>query len=230
MKKFFQITVAALGCMIMLCGCMESPVKATQTKAIYTVVIDPGHGGIDHGSIGTNTGVFEDELNLLVSEKLAKRLTTTGIKVVMTRVNQSVYYDPESKDTKKRQDMKNRAETIAEADATLVVSIHMNKYPDHKIKGYKVFFQKGDSIGKEFAGYMARALSELSNGKPDYLSGDFFILKAADVPSVLVECGFLSNPEEELLLQDDEYQDKLADLICVGIQDYLDNEVGKRIQ
>lgn len=186
-----------------------------------TIVIDAGHGGIDGGSTGTTTGVTECELNLIYANKLEKLLKSAGIKVVKTRNNLDGLYDAGSKNFKK-DDMQKRSEIIKQAKAQAVISIHMNKFSLNSEKGSQIFYQQNDEKSKKLADCIKDELvSKIENARELTLGGDFFICKCDNIPSVIVECGFLSNEKEELLLQDEEYQDKLCYSIFCGIIKYF---------
>lgn len=186
-----------------------------------TIVIDAGHGGIDGGSTGVNTGITECELNLIYANKLEKLLKSVGIKVIKTRNSLDGLYDAGAKNFKK-DDMQKRKEIIKKANAQAIISIHMNKFSLKSEKGSQVFYQQNDEKGKKLADCIKDELvSKIENARNLTLGGDFFICKCDDVPSVIVECGFLSNEKEELLLQDDEYQDKLCYSIFCGIMKYF---------
>ena len=186
-----------------------------------TIVIDAGHGGIDGGSTGTNTGITENELNLIYANKLEKLLKSVGVKVVKTRNSLDGLYNTGSKNFKK-EDMQKRKEIIQQANAQAVISIHMNKFSLKSEKGSQVFYQQNDEKGKKLADCIKDELvSKIENARNLTLGGDFFICKCDNIPSVIVECGFLSNEKEEVLLQDDEYQDKLCYSIFCGIMKYF---------
>ncbi len=184
----------------------------------FLVVIDAGHGGFDGGAVGTETGAVEAELNLRVAELLADELTKLGYYVVMTRSTDEALAD--TKDA----DMKRRAEIFNLPNADLVVSIHMNKFRDRSISGPMVFFMKGSDEGKALAESVMRSLCE-ALGRPQRHTNpeDLFVLRVPKAPSVLVECGFLSNAADERLLASPEYQKKLAEGIAAGIRDYAES-------
>ena len=186
----------------------------------YKIVIDAGHGGVDGGVSGVSTGVKESELNLKTCKVLKSVLEERGATVVMTRKDDNGLYGLATKGFKLR-DMERRREIIIDAKPDLVVSIHMNKFSSPSRKGAQVFFQKGDQKSKVLADCIQRALNAFSGNGYSALSGDFYVCRCSDVPSVIVECGFLSNPEEEKLLSTAEYRKKLANEIMRGIFLYL---------
>lgn len=190
-------------------------------KLDYTVVIDAGHGGIDSGVVGISTKVKESELNLKVAKKLEKTLKEYGFNVVMTRTNGNGLYGLHTKN-RKRRDMEERARIIKEAQPDAVVSIHMNYFSQSKQRGAQVFYKKDNEQGKELARCIQEVLAlNIEHCDRLYLAGDYYIVNCTDYPSVIVECGFLSNAYDEQLLITDEYQQKLAYYIALGIMKFL---------
>ncbi len=185
------------------------------------IAIDPGHGGIDRGAAGTDTGVTEAEINLEISQLLAKRFMLDGSDVLLTRKSADVDYDGEG-NTRKRRDMNNRARLVRAQNPQVLVSIHLNKYPSRRVSGAQVFFQKGSEEGEKLAVCIQQALNDGLDARDRVAkSGDYFMLKVHDCPSVIVECGFLSNHDEEKKLLDPKYREKLAGSIYQGIRAYL---------
>ena len=169
-----------------------------------TIVIDAGHGGID--------------VSDLQGETIWR---SVGVKVVKTRNSMEGLYEKGSESFKK-QDMQKRKEIIQNASPQAVVSIHMNKFSLKTEKGAQVFYQKDSESGKNFADAVRDELvNKIDNARNLTLAGDYFMCKCADVPSIIVECGFLSNEAEEKLLQSPEYQDKLCYAIFCGIMKYF---------
>ena len=186
-----------------------------------TVAIDAGHGGIDGGTVGTSTGVVESELNLKYAQKLTKYLENFGINVVNTRTDMNGLYDTPDEDYK-LDDMKKRADIINNSGAQILISIHMNKYTSSSENGAQVFFKEGDENSKTLANSIRDVLiSNFDNARNLTLAGDYYILNNTEPIGVIVECGFLSNPTEEQLLQDEEYQNKMCYSIYCGIIAYL---------
>lgn len=190
----------------------------------YTVVIDPGHGGTDPGSIGYKTKVHEDELNLKMSLLLREKLEKAGINVIMTRENQNALIEGRGKKWK-RKEMEARRELIVKTRPNMVISLHQNSYTNHTLRGAQVFYDKKSEISKEIAvSIQEQFKANLDKSIKAPSPGDYFMLKCSPAPSVIVECGFLSHPEEEKLLQSDEYQEKIIDSIYKGIVDFLQNK------
>ncbi len=193
------------------------------------VVLDAGHGGIDGGVSGIKTGVKESELNLSIAKKTQKYLTDAGMSVVLTRSSEAGLYGVATSNLKKK-DMLKRKEIILDAKPDLVVSIHLNQYSVSSRRGAQIFYKKGDEKGKILADVMQSSFNALEEATRSFsaLSGDYYILNCSTFPSVIAECGFLSNPEEEALLITEEYQDKVAYTIFKGIVGYLaETTIGK---
>ena len=188
------------------------------------VCLDPGHGGYDGGARARDSGVWEKVINLSVAQKTATLLEKLGARVVLTRTADYALCDEERPkgSTKKRQDMERRVQLIKDEGATMVISIHMNEFRSRSQAGPQVFYRKGKEEGRLLAGVMQQALIEELAPKRRRVatSGDFFIL-TLDIPSVLVECGFISNAQEEKLLLTEEYQQKIAGAIAAGAAEYV---------
>lgn len=194
---------------------------ASVPKLNKTIVIDAGHGGIDGGVQGVNTGTKESDINLTVSRALKNVLEDNGYTVVMTRQNSDGLYGLSSKN-KKQKDMATRKQIINDANADLVISIHQNYYPRSSVRGAQVFYAPGSQTGKEMADTMQGLINtNLESCSRTAMQGDYFILQCSSAPSLLVECGFLSNPEDEKLLLDSKYQQKIAYTLFTGINNIL---------
>ena len=187
----------------------------------YTVVIDPGHGGTDPGSIGYKTKVHEADLNLTISKLLTQKLKLSGINVVMTRTNEKAMLEGSGRKWKKA-DMQLRKDLIKTIRPNLVISIHQNSYTNHSYRGAQVFYDKTSDISKQIADYIqAEFKKDLDKSIKATSPGDYFMLKCTYAPSIIVECGFLSNVEDEQLLQQPEYQEKIVNCIYKGIINFL---------
>ncbi len=204
------------------CHAAPEPAPAdTVPSRNYTVVIDPGHGGSDPGSIGYKTKVHEDELNLKISKMLKDKLECSGINVIMTRETDDSLASGSGKSFKKH-DMELRKELIKKVRPNMVISIHQNSYTNHTLRGAQVFYDKTSDISKQIAKYIQEEfIDNLDHSNKCISPGDYFMLKCTTAPSVIVECGFLSNAEEEKLLQTDEYQTKIVESIYMGIVKFL---------
>lgn len=189
-------------------------------KPIYTIVVDAGHGGRDDGCSGTD-GTKESVINLQIAKKLQGFLETLGINVVMTRSDGNGLYSA-GVDNYKQSDMEKRIEIINDANPHMVISIHSNAYSDRSQRGAQAFYQEDDENSKMFAeGVQSQLLSQLDFARKEPNKGDYYLLKECGLPSVLIECGYLTNAEEEALLKTEEYQYKVAYAIMCGVVKYF---------
>lgn len=195
----------------------------TATKG--TIVLDPGHGGDDPGMIGAS-GINEKKLNLVYAKKLQALLEAEGYRVVLTRETEEGLYDADAAH-KKAQDMQRRIAIIAQEAPLITVSIHQNSYQDPAVSGPQVFYYEHSAEGEKLAKSIQDSMnSELSEARPrvEKSNASYYILKRSQGTTVIVECGFLSNPEEETRLQEEAYQDRVCEAVCEGILQYLDED------
>jgi len=204
-----------------MCGAIVPSLTASvKPKGKYTIVIDAGHGGRDGGSIGVH-GSIEKELNLEYAKSLKKLLVKSGVNVVMTRTNDDGLYSDEASN-KKLSDMRKRREIINNAQPDLVISIHMNSFPLDSCKGAKTFYQVDSKISKNAAQNIQNSLNYyIDNASKIVSAGDYYILNCTQYTSVLIECGFVSSPEEEQRLNNKEYREEFVYSIYRGIMMYL---------
>lgn len=181
----------------------------------HTVLVDAGHGGTDGGARARDSGIWEKEINLQVATALKARLEGAGARVIMTREEDMQYSE------NKRQDLTARLDLAREGGADMVVSVHMNEYRKRAESGPQVFYRAGQEQSRLLAGAIQESLIRTLSPKKQRsaMAGDYFIL-SLEVPSVLVECGFISNPEEEKLLLTSSYQQQTAQAILNGIIEY----------
>lgn len=188
-----------------------------------TILVDPGHGGYDGGARCADSGLWEKQLNLQIGLQVEQALTSLGADVLMTRRTDIALCDDEPPDGKtlKRQDMERRVAMAADHHADMVLSIHMNEYRSRSESGPQVFYRAQCDSGRLLAGCMQQALIDglQPRKQRSAMAGDYFILQL-DVPSVLVECGFISNAEEERLLRSEDYQAQLAQAVADGVVMY----------
>lgn len=211
--------IVAVGTAIgLLCG---AAVATNSSAGERVIVIDAGHGGIDAGVLGVNTSVKESDINLAIAKQLKGFFTDAGFKAVMTRKTNAGLYGLSTKGFKMR-DMKKRKEIIENCNADMVISVHQNSCPIPSRRGGQVFFDKGSESGKQLADCIQTALNGMEEcvKKNTALVGDYYMLKCTQNPSVIVECGFLTNTEDEKLLTDAGYQKKIAYAIFKGAISY----------
>ena len=192
------------------------------------IVIDAGHGGMDGGVTGRTTGKKESDVNLLIALKLKAELSDMGFDVTLTRKTQAGLYDTATKGFKKR-DMQRRKEIVEEAQPSLVISIHQNFYPTKSVRGAQVFYNGENKGGERFAKTLQGKLNELYAEKGvkarNATAAEYFMLQCTSAPSVIVECGFLSNPADERLLLDEAWQARIAKSVAAGILAYISQDV-----
>lgn len=185
-----------------------------------TFVVDAGHGGFDNGASGPN-GSVEAPLNLAVSLYLAGELRMLGATVIMTRTDENALAST------KKEDMKKRAEILSQDGLTASISIHMNKFTSKKPKGPRVFFAEGSKEGYALALMLQNALDDAAGlSRKEPLTGDYLVLRTGVQTNILVECGFLSNPEDEALLMTEEYQQLLARTIAAAVAGFYGTTTG----
>lgn len=189
------------------------------------IVIDAGHGIPDEGAESSN-GTTEAETNLKIALKLQTLLEQSGATVILTRSDENAIYDLDSKTLreKKVSDIHNRVKIGNESSADIFVSIHLNKIPQSQYYGWQTFYRDGDEKSSKLAKSIQTNLNESiqkENKRVSMKIDNIYIVKHVEIPISIVECGFLSNPEEEKLLLQNDYQDKLAWGIYNGIMDYF---------
>ena len=220
-KRTLFIFVAILVFVSSVFGMVFAVHATSSPKPAHTIVIDAGHGGRDGGAVGKVTGVTESYLNLQYALKLKELCEDYGFNVVLTRKDMNGLYSAFATN-KKKSEMLKRQEIIEKSNANLVVSLHMNSTKISSARGAQVFYRDGFSQGGSLAGSVQTALNEeIEYAKKTAKTGDFYILNCTDIPSILVECGFLSNVEEEILLQDDDYITKFCNALLYGILTYF---------
>ena len=230
MKKKIELGMAIILLLSVAVLSRNEAVITVESKAVGTVnenciVIDAGHGGDDPGKIGIN-GLLEKDINLIIAHKLKELLETQGYEVIMTRSTDEGLYQQGTKNMKV-EDMQKRCEIITEAMPVFTVSIHQNSYPEEYVKGAQVFYyghsKEGEALAKKIQGSLAEHLDP-ENHRVEKANESYYLLKKTPTPTVIVECGFLSNSEEADLLGTEDYQDKVAWAVMMGITQYLNEQ------
>ncbi len=224
MKKFFKknLTLFVIVLIFLLLSTIisQAVIMASKTYNGITIVLDAGHGGRDGGSVGVN-GTIEKQINLAYTLALKERLVKAGYRVELTRKNDDGLYSNLAKN-KKVSDMNARLEIIKKTNPNLVISIHMNSFPNKSASGANTYYRVGDEASQTVANLIQASLNTYCN-VPNKLgkAGDYFILNSSYYTAVLIECGFISNPEEESLLNSEEYKNKMIDAICSALMLYF---------
>lgn len=226
-KPYYLFTTL---CIIFFITCFSlfifvNPTKQSSTPLLkYTVVIDAGHGGIDAGVVGYSKSTYERDVNLDFALKLGNLFCGLDCNIVYTRSNQDGLYSADAPN-KKVDDMKKRIEIIEKNNANLVVSIHQNGYTLPDQRGIMAYYKIGQEASENLSKTLQkRFLNNILYARSEALAGDFYILNETNSLCVLIECGFLTNPEEEVLLNTPEYQDKVCFEIFTGCVQYLVNK------
>lgn len=198
----------------------QASVEAEQFKP--TIIIDPGHGGEDSGAV-SKTNILEKNINLDISLMLKEFLKSNGFEVIMTRDTDTALNDKDA-DHKKHSDLKNRVEVFNSSQNNIVISIHQNKFIEEKYSGTQIFYSancENSSILAENIRTTVISLLQPDNERECKKAGsEIFVLHNAQVPAVMVECGFLSNIIEAEKLNSKAYQRKLAYCIYLGFLEY----------
>lgn len=189
------------------------------------VLIDPGHGGMDGGAVSKN-GTIEKYINLSISIKLKNELTKLGYKVIMTREDDNgLYSDKGSVREKKIEDLNKRCDMRKNSNCDIFISIHLNTFPESKYYGAQIWYsdsEKSQIFASITQANIRKYIDKENKRQEKPAKEQYKILRNDnDVPSVIVECGFISNPKEEERLKDEKYQKKIAEVISKSVEDYF---------
>lgn len=225
-KLFYRLLLIGILVFFVYSGTKQTTEVFSLPIKDMVVMIDPGHGGVDPGAIG-KSGTVEDEINLKISLKLKRMIEQAGgIALMIREEDNGLYTEGKSRlRTKKNEDLRNRHNLINEVEANIFVSIHLNSFPQSRYFGAQTFYYKNDDLGRILAETIqSEFISIIDRGNKRVSKGidNVFIMKNNKIPGALVECGFLSNPEEERLLKDNHYQEKVAWCIFTGIVKYFE--------
>lgn len=222
-----QLAMLAIICIIAAFSYVKSEVIDVNATAqnVHTVIIDPGHGGFDGGASAVD-GTVEKDINLQISQKICNLLKVNGFNVIMTRETDTGTEDDET-DTiarRKKSDLSNRLQIMNDNPDAIFVSVHLNKFTTSAANGAQVFYSKNYKESYELANCVQEKIKSLLQPENTRVvkqgTNSTFLLKNATVPTIIVECGFLSNKAELELLKKEEYQSKIAFAITNGIFDF----------
>lgn len=190
------------------------------------IVIDAGHGGVDGGAVSC-TGATESSINLQIAQRLDDLMHLLGFKTIMLRTEDtSLHTEGSSIAQQKVSDLKNRVRIVNETENGLFISIHQNSFSDKRYRGAQIFYAP-DKESQMFADQLQSAfiqtLNTQSNRKAKQAKG-IYLMDHCSCPGVLIECGFLTNPEEEALLRSDEYQKQVAAVIACTTNGFLQTQ------
>lgn len=217
-KKLLPLyAVVLIGCLCIAqfgSGAVTVMVENTPMEDRSCIVVDAGHGGIDGGATSCS-GVLESQINLEIALRLNDLLLFLGYDTKMVRTTDtSIYSEGSTIAAQKVSDLKQRVKLVNETENALLVSIHQNTFPDGRYSGAQVFYAKDEAsknLAKELQSALISALNPGSKRKSKPSDG-IYLMQNIDAPGVLIECGFLTNPEEEAKLRDADYQKKM---VCV---------------
>lgn len=187
------------------------------------MIVDSGHGGFDPGKVNAD-GIVEKDINLQIALKLRDRLEQQGIEIIMTRDSDKGMYEETSK-SKKMEDLNNRCQLIAETEPLCTISIHQNSFPDESVYGPQVFYYHDSESSAQLAQFVQESLNtNLNIEKPRETKNNqsYYLLKKSPSTTIIVECGFLSNPDEAEKLTTENYQNQIADAILTGVMKYVE--------
>lgn len=209
---------------VLISGIITSFPKDEESQSVFAmplskkiVVIDAGHGGWDPGKVSENS-IYEKDINLKVALKLQQYLQQGDCYVLLTRATD------EALGRKKREDMNNRKDIADNMGADIIISVHQNSFTSSKVKGSQVFYYKSSEKSKVLAEKIQESMKNFLSQDGSRLAkanDNYYILKQTTIPAVIVECGFLSNPSERALLTQDDYVEKIAWSIYMGVIDYF---------
>ncbi len=237
-KNFLLAFIAFSIVFVLLCSLffsfsaalVDNTDRETDLDASYpTVIIDAGHGGEDGGAIGAD-GSLEKDLNLSIAQKLFDTLTASGINCVMTRSEDILLYDrnQDYKGRKKALDMQARLNIAQKYGDAIFVSIHQNSFPTKKYSGFQVYYSPNNARSQILAQTLENSVREKlqpnNNRASKSSDGKIYLLDKLSCPAVLIECGFLSNPEECALLRTEEYQKRLCETVSDAIISFLNEK------
>ena len=228
-----KVIVAIITCLLIITYIV--PVNAfASDNSDKVILIDPGHGGIDGGA-KSKTGTIEKDINLQISLKLRDNLEEKGYKVYMTRdEDEGLYQKGNTVREKKREDLNRRVEMKKETECDIFVSIHQNMFPQSKCYGAQVWYASNENsynLATVVQESIKQTVKDNNKRVAKPAAEAYLILRDKhEGASILVECGFLSNPDEEARLKSDEHQNLIVEGISNGIDKYFDGDINKSVE
>lgn len=229
---YFIIIVIVIGLVFVGVNADKDISVQSSNNKLPVIIIDAGHGGVDGGAVSSD-GTQEQYINLDIARKMNEYLTKLGYKTLMTRTDDNSIHDPDA-DTirqKKVSDIHNRLKIIETNPDSVFVSVHLNYFSESKYSGTQVFYSQNNIESEKLAQNIQSSVVSLL--QPDNTrqikksDSSIYLLYHSAVPSVMVECGFLSNAEETEKLKNDDYRMQMATAICKGIINYLNGAEGE---
>ncbi len=226
MKKY-AIFILALTFGVAAGICLRHiPAAQVFSEKTYCVVVDAGHGAPDGGAVGVN-GTMEKDVNLAIAQKLGEVLEARGVRVVMTRCGDDGLWDESDKTIRQMKvtDMHKRRDIMEQSGADLFLSIHLNSFSDSRVSGLHIFYSKNHAEIEELAESIQDKIAGVTGAEAHAVKTadeSLFLMKNPPIPAILAECGFISNPDEEAKLNDEDYQAKIAWAIANSVADYYE--------
>lgn len=229
--SIITLIICALVCVIIIfssnmTGASEQSSYASEEGSPVTVIIDAGHGGEDGGT-QSRDGLLEKDLNLDIAERLSLIFSQNGVNVIMTRSDDRLLYDKNGdyKGRKKALDAQARLNIASEDPNAIFISIHQNYFSSSQYRGLQVWYSGNDNRSMELAQYIQSGVKNTlqpNNNRQIKLAGsNIYLLEHIKNPAVLIECGFLSNPEEAKRLSDPTYRQNLSEVIYRSVTEYI---------
>ena len=213
-RKTIIAVLSVVLCVIAAVTTAATVIASVKPKGDVTIVIDAGHGGADGGVTGITTGTKESDVNLSIAKYLSKYLQNDGYNVILTRSDSSAVCG--GLKYSKKEDMRARKNIVTSCSPDLVISIHCNAYPVSSVKGAQVFY--ASAAGEKYAHTVQNYFNDVLNDRARQAAvGDYYILNCSEYPSILCECGFLSNAQDESKLITASYQQKIAYTIYTAV-------------
>ena len=228
-----KVIVAIITCLLIITYIV--PVNTfAMDNSDKVILIDPGHGGIDGGA-QSKAGTIEKDINLQIALKLRDNLEEKGYKVYMTRdEDEGLYQKGNTVREKKREDLNRRVEMKKETECDMFISIHQNMFPQSKCYGAQVWYASNDNsynLATVVQDSIKESVKDNNKRVAKPAAEAYLILRDKyEGASILVECGFLSNPDEEAKLKSDEHQNLIVEGISGGIDKYFDGDVNKNVE
>ena len=230
LKSRIPALIVLLGCFTVIAATADYSQVSVRASTSHvtnkkTIVLDAGHGGMDSGAVGIN-GELEKNINLAIVRDLGDMLTLSGFNVVLTRDSDISIHDEGITGTREQKvsDMKNRLDIINKYGDCLFLSVHQNKFTEPEYFGAQIFYTANNPDNRMIAQIMQDNFKTIQPGNDRQIKqeGDeLYLFKNTKIPAVLIECGFLSNPDDAANLSDPDYQRKVAYTIYNGILTYL---------
>ena len=227
-KTLIALVLVAVITTLICVGIVHYKRTVQASKNGYVIVIDPGHGGMDGGVVSSVKKVKESEINLYISKILANTLSRKGYTVKLTRKSDIGLYDVGASN-KKLSDMKKRKEIINNAKPDLVISIHQNYFASPSVSGAHVFYSDKQEKSEAYAKIFQQELNVTLGQNKEHKKADYYVLQCSSFPSLLIECGFLSNPTDESNLLKPSYRERIADIIAKSVDKVFFSEAQGRV-